>query len=80
MHKQISIKTKIGWISVFEENGKIVKLRFGKSKNIGISKNLKHFKTHFNNYLLGKIKFTNSKFHVIRTMYKMLLLLICNKR
>jgi hypothetical protein len=33
MIKQISIKTKIGWFSVFEHNGKIFKIRFVKLKN-----------------------------------------------
>ena len=30
MIKQISIKTKIGWISAYETNGKIFKIKFGK--------------------------------------------------
>ena len=33
MTKQISIKTKFGWISAFEENSKIYKVKFGKCKN-----------------------------------------------
>jgi methylated-DNA-[protein]-cysteine S-methyltransferase len=32
MTKQISIKTKFGWISVFENQGKINRLKFGKIK------------------------------------------------
>ena len=32
MIKQISIKTKLGWISTFEEKGKIVKVKFGKTR------------------------------------------------
>ena len=32
MIKKISIKTKIGWISVFEEKGKVFKIQFGKIK------------------------------------------------
>ena len=30
MIKQISIKTKIGWISAYETNGKVFKIKFGK--------------------------------------------------
>jgi len=32
MIKQISIKTKFGWISAFEQNNKIYKVKFGKYK------------------------------------------------
>ena len=32
MIKQISIKTKFDWISVYETNGKIFRIRFGKLK------------------------------------------------
>ena len=30
MIKQISIKTKLGWISAYETNGKVFKVKFGK--------------------------------------------------
>ena len=33
MIRQISIKTKFGWISAFEEKEKIVCVKFGKHKN-----------------------------------------------
>jgi len=33
MIKKISIKTKVGWISVFEDKGKIFQIKFGKTKN-----------------------------------------------
>lgn len=32
MIKIISIKTKFGWISAFENRGKIFKIKFGKMK------------------------------------------------
>ena len=41
MIRQISIKTKFGWITAFEEKDKIIKVKFGKFKNILPSKNLK---------------------------------------
>ena len=56
MIKQISIKTKFGWISAFEQNGKIYKVKFGKCKNISASNNLKKFKSSLNNFLTKKTK------------------------
>ena len=32
MIKKISIKTELGWVSAFENNGKIFKIKFGKVK------------------------------------------------
>ena len=64
MIKQISIKTKFGWISAFEENGKIFKVKFGKHKNKSTSKNLKNFKTNLNDFLKGKNKSIKSNFLV----------------
>ena len=65
MIKQISIKTKFGWISAFEQNNKIYKVKFGKCKNKSSSNNLKKFKTSLNNFLLKKNKFL--KFNIIVT-------------
>ena len=57
MIRQISIKTKFGWISAFEQNNKIFKVKFGKCKNKSTSKNLKKFKSCLNNFLSKKINF-----------------------
>jgi methylated-DNA-[protein]-cysteine S-methyltransferase len=57
MVKQISIKTKFGWISAFEQNNKIYKVKFGKYKNKSTSNNLKKFKSSLNNFLTKKNKF-----------------------
>ncbi len=57
MIKQISIKTKFGWISAFEQNNKIYKVKFGKCKNKSTSNNLKKFKSSLNNFLTKKNKF-----------------------
>ena len=57
MIRQISIKTKFGWISAFEQKNKIYLIKFGKYKNKSISKNLKRFKTSLNNFLAKKSKF-----------------------
>ena len=56
MIKQISIKTKLGWISAFERNNKIFEVKFGKYKNKSTSKNLERFKTNLRNFLLKKNK------------------------
>ena len=64
MIKQISVKTKFGWISAFEENSKIFKVKFGKHKNKSTSKNLKNFKTNLNDFLKGKSKSIKSNFRV----------------
>ena len=62
MRRQISIITKFGWISVFEEKDRIVKVKFGKHKNIYTSKNLKKFKSNLNEFLNGKSKSIKSNF------------------
>ena len=50
MIRQISIKTKFGWISAFEQNNKIFKVKFGKYKNKSISTNLKKIKSNISNF------------------------------
>ena len=62
MIKQISIKTKFGWISAFEENDKIFKIKFGKRKNKSTSKNLKNFKANLSDFLKGNSKSIKSNF------------------
>ena len=57
MVKQISIKTKFGWISAFEQNNKIYKVKFGKCRNKSTSTNLKKFKSSLNDFLRKKKKF-----------------------
>ena len=56
MKKQISIKTKFGWISAFVQNNMIYKVKFGKYKNKSTSKNLKMFRSSLNNYIAKKNK------------------------
>ena len=64
MIKQISVKTKFGWVSAFEENDKIFKVKFAKHKNRSTSKNLKNFKSSLNNFLTGKSKSLKANFLV----------------
>ena len=56
MIRQISIKTKFGWISAFEQNNKIFKVKFAKCKNKSTSKNLRRFKSNLNSFLSKKNK------------------------
>jgi len=63
MIKQISIKTKFGWISAFEQNNKIYKVKFGKCKNKSTSNNLKKFKSSLNNFFAKRNKFL--KFNIL---------------
>ena len=62
MIRQISIKTKFGWISIFEEKDRIVKVKFSKHKNIYTSKNLKKFRSSLNDFLNRKSKSIKSNF------------------
>lgn len=50
MVKKISIKTKLGWISAFEDKGKIFKIKFGKVKKQPQNQILKHFKKKFSKF------------------------------
>ena len=54
MIKKISIKTKVGWISVFEDKGKIFQIKFGKTKSQLKSKLLTDFKKKLNKFLNQK--------------------------
>ena len=58
----LSFKTRVGWISAFEEKGKIVKIKFGKHKNKNISKNLKSLKIKINSFFNKKNKTIKSNF------------------
>jgi len=62
MIRQISIKTKFGWISAFEENDRIVRVKFGKYKNKSINNNLRKFKKNLNAFIKRKNRYINSNF------------------
>ena len=51
MISKISIRTRVGWISVFEKEGKIFKIIFGRLKNQINSKILDNFKKKASNNL-----------------------------
>ena len=54
MIKQISIKTRVGWISAFEHKDKIYEIKFGKLKKQIKSKILTNYKKKYCNFLLKK--------------------------
>jgi methylated-DNA-[protein]-cysteine S-methyltransferase len=64
MIRKISIKTRVGWISVFEKKGKIFKIIFGKTKNQTKSKILDNFKKNL-------FKFFNKKTSYIKAPHIM---------
>ena len=51
MINQISTKTRFGWISAFENHGKIFKIKFGLLKNQKKSKILESFRKNYLNFL-----------------------------
>ena len=55
MINKISIATKMGWISVFEDNGKIFQIKFGKIKIQSKSKVLEKFKKNLFKFFKKKI-------------------------
>jgi len=64
MIKKISIKTEFGWISAYENKGKIFKIKFGKVKKQSQSQILKSFKKNL-------IKFFKKRTLNIKAPYKM---------
>ena len=64
MISKISIRTRVGWISVFEKEGKIFKIIFGRLKNQIESKILDNFKKNL-------FKFFNKKTSYINAPHKM---------
>ena len=56
MNNILSFKAKIGWVSVIENNKKILSVSFGKLKNSGNSNILKEFKKNLKEYFSGKRK------------------------
>ena len=65
MISKISIRTRVGWLSVFEKEGKIFKIIFGRLKNQIKSKILDNFKKNL-------FKFFNKKTLYIRAPHRMI--------
>ena len=64
MINQISTKTRFGWISAFENHGKIFKIKFGRLKKQTKSKTLKNFEKKL-------LKFFDKKISNIKTPQEM---------
>ena len=64
MIKKISIKTKFGWLSAFENNGKIFIIKFGKIKKQAPSKMLRKFKKNLLNFLNKKTTNINASYKI----------------
>ena len=62
MIKKISIKTKVGWISDFEDKGKIFQIKFGKTKTHFKSRLLINFKEKLNKFFNRKIPLTKTPY------------------
>ena len=57
MIRKISIRTRLGWISAFEEDDKIFKIIFGRLKHQIKSKILDNFKKNLNKFFNKKIPY-----------------------
>ena len=56
MIKELSFKTKFGWINIREVNERIVSIKFGKKNSKSKSKNLIKVKNQINEYINGRLK------------------------
>ena len=63
MIKQITFNTKVGWISAFENDGKIFKVKFGRLKKQKKSQILKKFRKNL-------LQFFNKKTSNIKIPHK----------
>ena len=64
MISQISIKTRLGWISAYEINGKIFKIKFGKIKKQTKSRCLNNFKGNLIKFLNKEKKHINASYEL----------------
>ena len=64
MVNKISFKTKLGWISAFENNGKIVKIKFGKTSSTKVTVILRKFKSNLFKYFEKKTRIINCSFKI----------------
>ena len=61
----LSFKTKFGWITAFEEKGKIVRIKFAKHQNKSITKNLINLKNKISDFFNKKSKTVKFNFLII---------------
>ena len=76
MINKISIKTKLGWITAFEENNRIFRIKFGKIKKQTKSVLLKNFKSNlskfFNHFTFSFLSFKKFRVWIKKFLYKRL--------
>ena len=63
--KSITIKTKIGWVTAFEENNKIFKIKFSKSNKRSNTKVLKSFKKNLLKYFQKKKNYIKANYKLV---------------
>ena len=63
--KRIAIKTKIGWVTAFEENSKIFKIKFGKYTKQTNTKVLKSFKKNLLKYFQNKTNYIKANYVLV---------------
>ena len=63
--KSITIKTKIGWVTAFEENNKIFKIKFSKSNKHSNTKVLKSFKKNLLKYFQKKTNYIKANYKLV---------------
>jgi len=65
MIKKKSIKTKFGWVTVYENNGKIFKISFKKVKKQSQSKTLSNFRKSLQQFLKQNNPYIKGSFRII---------------
>jgi len=65
--KRITIKTRIGWVTAFEKNNKIFKVKFDKYKKQANSKVLKSFEKNLLKYFQKKTSDIKTNYELIGT-------------
>ena len=63
--KRIAIKTKIGWVTAFEENNKIFQIKFGKTKKQSSTKVLKNFKKNLLKYFKKETNYIITNYELV---------------
>ena len=63
--KSITIRTKIGWVTAFEENNKIFKIKFSKSNKRSNTKVLKSFKKNLLKYFQKKTNYIKANYKLV---------------
>ena len=63
--KRITIKTRIGWVTAFEENNKIFKIKFSKSNKRSNTKVLKSFKKNLLKYFQKKTNYIKANYKLV---------------